>query len=84
MGCHQPLRCYISRVENGHTLPTIETLEKWARALNLPLYQIFYEGEDSSAPQPLKTEKCRLWGSEDKGFRLLERVAPDVEPDSGA
>src|SRR5215468_11357435 len=27
------LRCYISRVENGHTVPAIETLEKLARAL---------------------------------------------------
>jgi transcriptional regulator with XRE-family HTH domain len=26
------LRCYISRVENGHTVPNVETLEKWARA----------------------------------------------------
>jgi hypothetical protein len=27
------LRCYISRIENGHTVPTIETLEKLARAM---------------------------------------------------
>ena len=33
------LRCYISRVENGHTVPAIETLEKLARALEIPLYQ---------------------------------------------
>ena len=40
------LRCYISRVENGHTVPAIETLEKLARALEIPLYQLFYEGEE--------------------------------------
>src|ERR1700686_816160 len=40
------LRCYISRVENGHTVPAIETLEKFARALEVPLYQLFYEGEE--------------------------------------
>ena len=39
------LRCYISRVENGHTVPAIETLEKMARALDIPLYQLFYDGE---------------------------------------
>ncbi len=39
------LRCYISRVENGHTVPAIETLEKMARALELPLYQLMYDGE---------------------------------------
>src|SRR5947209_20266189 len=40
------LRCYISRVENGHTVPAIETLEKIARALEDPLYQLFYDGEE--------------------------------------
>ena len=39
------LRCYISRVENGHTVPAIETLEKLARALEIPLYQLFYDGD---------------------------------------
>jgi transcriptional regulator with XRE-family HTH domain len=49
------LRCYVSRVENGHTIPSIETLEKWARALEVPLYQIFYEGENPPAtPQPIE------------------------------
>ncbi len=33
------LRCYISRVENGHTVPAVETLEKMARAFEVPLYQ---------------------------------------------
>ena len=39
------LRCYISRVENGHTVPAIETLEKMARAMEVPMYQLFYDGE---------------------------------------
>jgi ribosome-binding protein aMBF1 (putative translation factor) len=32
------LRCYISRVENGHTVPAIEILEKMASALEIPMY----------------------------------------------
>jgi DNA-binding XRE family transcriptional regulator len=39
------LRCYVSRVENGHTVPAVETLEKFARALEVPMYQLFYDGE---------------------------------------
>jgi transcriptional regulator with XRE-family HTH domain len=39
------LRCYVSRVENGHTIPNLETLEKWAKALDLELYQLFFAGE---------------------------------------
>ena len=34
------LRCYISRVENGHTVPSVETLEKMARALEIPTYRL--------------------------------------------
>src|SRR5713226_3246348 len=41
-------RCYISRVECGHTVPAVETLEKLARALEVPIYQLFYEGEEPS------------------------------------
>jgi transcriptional regulator with XRE-family HTH domain len=39
------LRCYTSRVENGHTIPSVETLEKYARALEVPLYKLFHDGE---------------------------------------
>lgn len=37
------LRCYLSRVENGHTVPSLETLQKIAGALDLPLSQFFAE-----------------------------------------
>ena len=39
-------RCYVSRVENGHTVPAVDTLEKFARALEVPMYQPFYDGEE--------------------------------------
>jgi len=38
------VRPYISRVEDGHTFPSIETLEKMARALEVPMDQLFHEG----------------------------------------
>jgi transcriptional regulator with XRE-family HTH domain len=40
------LCCYISRVECGHTAPAVETLGKFARGLEVPIYQLFYEGEE--------------------------------------
>ena len=39
------LRCYVSRVENGHTVPNLETLGRWASALEIEVYQLFFEGE---------------------------------------
>jgi transcriptional regulator with XRE-family HTH domain len=68
------LRCYVSRVENGHTVPAIETLEKFARALEVPLYQLFYEGEEPPEVPKLpkrKTAADIAWGSEGKDARLL-------------
>ena len=35
------LRCYLSRVENGHTIPSLDTLSKIAGAMELPLGQFF-------------------------------------------
>ena len=43
------IRCYISRVENGHTVPSLETLERLAKAFDMPLYQIFYSHKDGPA-----------------------------------
>ena len=40
------LRCYISRVENGHTVPSVDTMEKMARALEVPMYRLFTDEED--------------------------------------
>lgn len=44
------LRCYTSRVENGHTVPTVETLEKYASALGIPLHELFYEDQGTAKP----------------------------------
>src|SRR5258706_4409696 len=71
------LRCYISRVENGHTVPAIETLEKMARALEVPLYQLFYDGEEPpKLPNLLKGKSSdeNAWGSSGKNARFLSKL----------
>lgn len=44
------LRCYISRVENGHTVPSVDTLEKMARALEIPMYRLFTDDANVKKP----------------------------------
>src|SRR5229473_4400648 len=71
------LRCYISRVENGHTVPAIETLEKLARALESPLYQLFYDGEEPPKLPNLPKRKSSddiAWGSSGKDARYLNKL----------
>jgi transcriptional regulator with XRE-family HTH domain len=70
------LRCYISRVENGHTVPAVETLEKFARALEVPVYQLFYDGEEPPKLPNLpkrKTGDDIAWGSKGKDARMLAK-----------
>jgi transcriptional regulator with XRE-family HTH domain len=70
------LRCYISRVENGHTVPSFETLEKFARALEVPLYRFFYEGKKTPALPPSLKRKAADeagWGETRPGSRFWER-----------
>jgi transcriptional regulator with XRE-family HTH domain len=70
------LRCYISRVENGHTVPAIETLEKLARAMEVPLYQLFYDSEEPPELPNLPKRKSAddiAWGSAGKDRRVLDQ-----------
>jgi transcriptional regulator with XRE-family HTH domain len=71
------LRCYISRVENGHTVPAIETLEKLARALEVSMYQLFYEGDEPRKLPNLvkrKTTDDIVWGSSGKQAVYLHKL----------
>lgn len=70
------LRCYISRVENGHTVPAVETLIKFARALEVPLYEVFYDGEEPPQPPSLPKRKPGedgAWGNSGKDAKMLAK-----------
>ena len=72
------LRCYTSRVENGTTVPSIKTLEKLARALEVPLYQFFYDRAGPPEPPifPWQSSVERhAWTKSAKAVRTLERLA---------
>jgi transcriptional regulator with XRE-family HTH domain len=79
------LRAYISRVENGHTVPSLETLEKMARALEVPMYRLFHEGEVEASVRKLKLpEGATDWGETGRDAdylsklrRLLAKMGPD-------
>jgi transcriptional regulator with XRE-family HTH domain len=81
------LRCYISRVENGHTVPAIQTLEKMARAFEVPMYQLFHAGEPAASIRNLKLPKdSEEWGSMGKAAdylsklrKLLAKMKPDEQ-----
>ncbi|WP_446743881.1 helix-turn-helix domain-containing protein [Silvibacterium acidisoli] len=60
------LRCYLSRVENGHTVPSLDTLSKIAQALDLPLAQFF---ADDTLGQDLTNQKLS-----DDELRFLTQI----------
>jgi transcriptional regulator with XRE-family HTH domain len=67
------LRCYISRVENGHTVPAIETLEKLARSMDLQLYQLLYDGDKPPSANTSQNGRSE-WGNAGKDARLLNKL----------
>jgi len=60
------LRCYLSRVENGHTVPSLDTLSKIAIALDLPIAQFFAE---DGVTRQLNTQKLT-----DEELRFLTQI----------
>ncbi len=71
------VRPYISRIEHNHSVPTIETLEKMARALEIPMYQLFYDGEEPPKLPNLFKQKSSdedAWGSMGKDARFLSKL----------
>ena len=71
------LRSYLSSVENGHTVPSIETLERLARALAVPLYQLLYEGEEpprSPHGPERRTTPAIVWGTSREEIRFWNKL----------
>ncbi|MDE3181066.1 MAG: helix-turn-helix transcriptional regulator [Acidobacteriota bacterium] len=73
------LRCYISRVEHGHTVPSLETLERFAAALDVPLYRLFYFGDNPPATPHLAERKsledlAQIEGDEGSEARFLIKM----------
>ncbi len=71
------LRSYVSRVENGHTIPNTETLERWAKALGLELYQLFFEGD--GRPKPATTGSAEGLDRMERQLVALYRQVNDVD-----
>ena len=68
------LRAYISRVENGHTIPAVETLEQFARALGVPMCQFFYDREEPPKLPNFRKRKTAddlAWDSKGKDAPML-------------
>jgi transcriptional regulator with XRE-family HTH domain len=62
------LRAYISRVEHGHTIPSLESLERFAAALGIPLYQLFCH---TNGPEQERATPQSEEDKEDERFLLL-------------
>jgi transcriptional regulator with XRE-family HTH domain len=84
------LRSYITRVELGQSIPSLETLERFAAALEVPLYWLFYVEEPDgrpalpcSRPMPEKARSAVRPSSDDTRFlmKLAEMTGRRVEPD---
>jgi transcriptional regulator with XRE-family HTH domain len=71
------LRCYTSRVENGHTVPLVGTLEKYARTLEVPMYHLIYDGDQRPVPPKSRENGSKgPWESSRAGVCLMQKLIP--------
>lgn len=72
-------RSYVSRLEHGRTIPSLATLEKFAQALEVPLYHFFYDGKEpptiSSFPQAVQVVDGDHWGFDGESARYVHRLS---------
>ncbi len=68
------LPCYVSRLENGHIVPAVETLQKLARAFEVPMYQFFYGDKESPILRNRANNEIRDWASYGRGQRLFSKL----------
>jgi transcriptional regulator with XRE-family HTH domain len=76
-------RCYISRVENGLTVPSVDTLSKFAQAYRMTLYQLLYDG-DRPPGEPDLTTSMSASGREARYFQKLTRHLSKMSEDDRA
>jgi transcriptional regulator with XRE-family HTH domain len=76
------LRCYLSRCENGHTVPSVDTLEKWARAMDITMSQLFTEGSKPvpSLPTSKKLRGPKLSPLAATHLRIVEKAFAHMDP----
>ena len=77
------LRCYVSRVENNHTVPSVETLKKMARALEVPMYRLFHDGDVPTGMTKMKQPKDDEFGTRGASagyFSKLRSLLAKMEP----
>jgi transcriptional regulator with XRE-family HTH domain len=72
-------RFYLSRVENGYTVPSVQTLEKLAIVLEVPIYRFFYEGDRPPEPPILpqrvtRTEEAKRYAESARLIAKLGRL----------
>jgi transcriptional regulator with XRE-family HTH domain len=66
-------RTYIWRVENGYTVPAVETLEKFARGLGVPIHRFFYDGKEPPPLVQVNSEGRGLWGGSGDDKKTLKK-----------
>lgn len=73
------MRAYISRVEHGRTVPSVNTLERLARAMEVPLHRFFEDGERPAVavqwPAKSKDVHSLAYG-DDSYYERIRRLLP--------
>lgn len=67
-------RPYVSCIENGRAIPSIATLERWARGLSMKLFQVLYEDKKPIKPEKSSSKSGKMPRNFDRLSRELHRL----------
>jgi len=71
------MRSYVSRVENGYTTPSLETLQRLAMALEVEVYQLFFDV--GGRPEPVPTGAMVVLDKRERQLLALFRQADKAD-----
>jgi transcriptional regulator with XRE-family HTH domain len=67
-------RTYVSRVENSRIVPSLETLHRFASALDMPVHRLFHPAEGNLAPRKTLEQTAEEEGKEGANARFLLKL----------
>lgn len=75
-------KSYLSLIENGHKKPTLDLIEAYAQAFNMPVSQLMLFGEALGDSTPEDRMRQAIAGKAIRMLRWLHEISADEDHDA--
>ena len=74
-------KSYLSLIENGHKKPTLDLVEAYAKAFNMPVSQLMLFAEGIGDPRPGDRTRRAIAGKAIRMLQWLDEISHDADED---